>query len=1166
MGDIKFSPEQLKAIELKNSSLMVSAAAGSGKTAVLVERIIRKITEENADIDKLLVVTFTNAAAQGMKKKIKSAIKERLKNDRGNTNLKRQLLLVDKANISTVHSFCLDLIKKYSHLLPKNVPGDFSLLNETEKSLMINQILSEIITDYYEKNDEDFIRLLDCYGSGSNDSKIITTVIGIYNFLVSIPNYHQWVQRSLDLISGKYDFYKSCYAVKLFDFTVSTMRAADAKYDYVLSILEGNGDFSSYYDFFKEEGMYFKNALKKDNLKDLINYIGTINFARLPSSKKSVYTEMAKNIRDTVKEAVKKITEIYSEEIIEINLKNTKDYDIINKLFEIVLVFDEKFKEEKYQSGLLDFNDLEHLTIHLLSDNGSLREEFIPLRDSFFEILVDEYQDTNDVQEMIFSLLKKDNNLFTVGDIKQSIYRFRHANPDLFLNRINLYKNEQCGEIVNLNANYRCHENVVDVVNKIFSFLMSEEISKIDYEENKLIAMGEFPGVDKKKMSSDVKIALMDKDDDEDSYSKEAKIIASSIENMMDDSGFLVDGRRLKYSDITILTRSFNEKTFNLLKELSKYNIPVSYEDKTQFFDTVEIKSFISLLKIVDSPYDDISYISALRNVFSYTDEELLGLRLLNDKKSFYELQIISENKKDKEIIEYIENLRDYARKYDLKSLIVKVYDDTFYVEKQTRFANGSKRKENLERLIDIASEYEEKEYRGLYSFITYIDRIVSERSKISNPKISDNSDTVKVMSIHSSKGLEFPVVILQGMDKKFNRMDFVSDIILSSSLGIGYTCVDTDKGYKYPSVYKNIIAEEEKTELLLEELRILYVALTRAKYKLIMTGCIKKPSKEEWYTKYLNVGVLNGTDISYIDFKGINNYFDMVLPPLLKCKNDDDESEYPENEWININAGGIKIFVYEDVDIKQKEISSFFETEYKELTYEEKIYFDERYNYKYVGSLAKVPKKISVTEAKKILNSEDSVYEHDYSLSIYVPDFKKEARVTSKERGILIHYIFENIDLKLLKDTDNKMKVILDFIENNNYLKDKLTHSDLKKVQAFFESSLGTKMLRAKEVHREKEFLLKVSADKIYKEAESSSLNSEVIVQGIIDCFFVDTKGDIYLIDYKYVSGTEEKIKKEYYYQIELYKDALSKSLSIKKESIKAYIWNVDKEYIIEF
>lgn len=1165
MSDIKFSKEQLKAIELRDTSLMVSAAAGSGKTAVLVERIIRKITEEKQDIDKMLIVTFTNAAAQGMKRKIKTAIRECMKKDPEDENLKRQLLLVDKANISTVHSFCLDLIKKYSHMLSDEVPKDFSLINETEKTLMMNQILTEIISDYYEKNEEDFIKLLDCYGQSSSDSKISALIITIYNFLISIPDYRTWVYKNLDLISGKSDFYKSHFALSLKDYFNNVLKSSYEKYTYLISYIENNQDMAGYYDLLKEERLCFEKGLKIDDLKELINHIGNIEFKKLPSTKKSIYTELCQDVRNSVKKAIGKINEHYSDKIIEIDLKNSKEYGIINKLFEIVLLFDEKFKEEKYQSGYLDFNDLEHLTISLLSENGKLKEEFLYLKDSFNEILVDEYQDTNDVQEAIFTLLKKDNNLFTVGDIKQSIYRFRHANPDLFLERMDDYINCNTGEVVNLNANYRCHQNIVDTVNMIFSFIMSKELSGIDYGSAKLIAKGDFSDFDSKKMSCDVKIAITDKSDEDEDFYKEARVIADSINKLIEDKDIKIEGRSLKYSDITILLRSFNEKSFGLLKELAKYNIPVSYEDKTQFFDTPEIKSFISLLKIIDNPYDDISYISALRNVFLYSDDDLLRLRLLHKKAPFYELNKKSDVKKDKDVLEYLEFLRDYSKKYDLKTLISKVYEDTFYVEHQTGFLGGHKRKENLERLIDIASEYEESEYKGLYSFVNYIDRIVSGKTKIANPKIDDSKDTVKVMSIHSSKGLEFPVVILSGMNKQFNKLDFNSDIVLSSKLGIGYTYVDYEGQYKYPSVYKNIICEDELKELILEEERILYVALTRAQYKLIMTGCVKKPSKAEWFTKFLNVGVMNSDTVTYTDFKSMNSYFDMTLPALLKEKNKNDDGIYTDGEWLSLNDGCIKIYVYDDVDLKANEENYDFSVKDMKISKEQKEDFDEKYLYKYNLGLSNIPKKISVTEARKMLADDDTVYDFNPADSIYVPDFRKEAKISVRERGTLIHYVFENIDLKLLKESDNKMKVILDFISKNNYIKDKLTHYDLKKAEAFFDSYIGIKMLRAKTVEREKEFLVKIPVNEIYKDLGERSEDS-IIVQGIIDCYFVDNKGDIYLIDYKYSREDDEKIKTEYEPQIRLYEKALMKTLNIKAKNIKSFIWNVEKESLIEF
>ncbi len=1164
MSKINFSTEQLQAIDTRGTSLMVSAAAGSGKTAVLVERIIRKIIDGTTDIDKLLIVTFTNAAAAGMKLKIKEAMRKKLKENPQNKNLKKQLLLVDRAHISTVHSFCLDLIKKNLHLLPSEVPGDFSLLDDVEKNLIASQVLSEIMADYYEKNDEDFIALLECYGKGSDDSKVGNLVLKLYSFLISIPEYQKWSDKFLYLISEECDFYTSIYAEALRRQIENILKASIDKYEYVLDIIRGDSDSQVFTDLFEAELKSFKEIISCSKFEDLMDKMNSMSFAKMPGRTKSVYANLAKSARIFVRDAVDDFNKIYTSNIISLNLKDLSTVKILRKLFEIVMLFDKRFKEEKYESGYLDFNDLEHLTIWLLKGEDGLREEFKDLRDSFEEILVDEYQDTNDVQETIFTLLAKGDNLFTVGDVKQSIYRFRNANPSLFIKRTAAYKNLKKGTLIKLNANYRCHENVVDTVNMIFDYIMTEDISGVDYKaDGRLIAQSGKKDILPKKLSTDIKLVLTKRGDDESDFVKEARLIASSINSIVKDKEMVIDGNPLGYKDITVLVRSFNEKTFSLLKELTGLGIPVSYEDKTQFFDTVEIKSFVSFLKILDNPYDDVAYVATLKNIFGYTEDRLLELRLLDEYAGFHQLIRKSENEKDKKVSAYIGELRKFARMYDLKELITKIYDDTFYVELQTCFVNGVKRQENLERLLDIASEFEEGEYKGLYAFVNYIDRIVSEHTKIPNPKISSDSDAVKIMSIHSSKGLEFPVVILQGIHKGFNYEDFKSGIILSADMGIGYDFVNYDGQYKYPTVYKNIITDEEKTQITLEEMRILYVALTRAQHKLIMTGCVSNTSKAEWYEKYENVTLSAPNEISYIDFKNIHSFADMILPPIIAKRAMSEPVDSAENEWMKLNDGRINVYFYNEARYDVSDDGKSYTYEEYKLSAEEKKELDDIYVYTYEGSGEKIPQKISVTEAKRIMNEEEETQHFSASSGIYVPSFRRDAKITSRERGILIHYIFENVSLELLREEDNKMKVLLDLVSQDEFLKDKLTHDDLKKAEGFFESPLGIKLLRAREVYREKEFMLSLSSKEIYKDVKD---DIPVMVQGIIDCYFVDTKGDIYLIDYKYASGGDDEIKKAYQHQIELYRIALSKALKTDKEKIKSYIWNVDKKTCIEF
>lgn len=1164
MSSINFSNEQLSAIEKRNSSLLVSAAAGSGKTAVLVERIIRKITEEKVNINELLVVTFTNAAANGMKEKIKKAIKECIKKDKTNSFLKKQLYLTDSANISTVHAFCMNIIKKYSYLLPENVPVGFTLLTDTEQALIKQQVINELINEYYEKNDEVFEKLSESYSTAKSDEMLIELILYLYSFLISIPDYISWIDKRLDDLKSSEDFYSSDFAKSLYNHIIKILKDGVGKYDYAIEYIDGDELLMPYSEVFKAERTALNDALKKDNLYDVLKAVEALEFENLNKhrAKKGADTTIPKTARNSIRDYIKDIKADYTNSIICAELESGDNIDIIFKLFEIIKEFDVRFKSAKYEKGNLDFNDLEHLVIGLLSDNGKLKEEFYPLRDSFNEIMVDEYQDTNDVQEAIFGLLKKDNNLFTVGDIKQSIYRFRHANPNLFIKRIKAYAEKNEGEVVSLNANYRCHENIINTVNCIFSFIMTENISKIDYKESEmLVCKGDFSNLPEDKLETELKIALCDSESEETIESVESEMIASAIKKMTEDEDFIIEGRRVSYSDIVILVRSFNEKTLTFLNNLKAEGIPAVYEDKTAFFETAEIKNIIALLKVIDNPYDDISLIATLRNIFGYTENMLIDIRLLKERCSFYEAFSLSENKKDKEILDYIKELKNYSLKYELSFLLRKIYDDTFFIERQSAFINGYKRKENSDRLIEIAREYENTEFKGIASFISYVNKIISGKRKLPAPKLTENADAVKIMSIHKSKGLEFPVVILAGMHKPFNKMDLNKNVILNSKIGIGYNVVNLDKQYRYKSVYKKIIEEDEKNELINEELRVLYVALTRAKYKLIMTAGINM--KDEWYLKYTSSLMNSAPELSYIDFLGINCYLDMVMPPLLRHRA---FSEHCGNKWIKDYDFKLDFSLYESEkfgDEDEEETKRNFEI--TPLEPEKISEFEERVGFKYSNPFSKIPKKISVSDLKDVLG-EDYTAKTGARTEIYVPDFRSESSITAAERGTLIHYVFEKIDLDKMRNAENKLSVILEFIDDNQYLKERLTLSDLKKAEAFFESTIGIKMLRAREVWREKDFLIRMNTYELYSGFEGFKDDEKVIVQGIIDCLFVDTKGDVYLIDYKYVNRSEQEIKKTYSYQIKLYKEAVSKIRKIPRESIKAYIWDVNKQTVIDF
>ncbi len=1163
MGKINFSKEQENAISKRGKSLLVSAAAGSGKTAVLVERIIRKIIDEKISINELLVVTFTNAAASGMKEKIKKALKEQIKINKSDSFLRQQLYLTDSANISTVHSFCLNLIKKYSYLLDEKIPASFNLISDTEQALIKEQAVNEVISECYENDDEIFYRLTESYSGGRDDDKLISLILGLYSFLISIPDYRGWIENAIFELGNKDDFYTTPVALMLDKHLRDIMKSAMGKYAYALSYMEGDELIAPYVPVFTEEYLSIKRAYETDGLYNLIECINKISFANLNShrAKSGADKEIPVGIRKHVKDEIVSIKEKYSNEIISAELTALENTDIIIKLFEIIKAFDERYKSIKYEKGVLDFNDLEHITIDLISDKGKLKEDFYPLRDSFNEIMVDEYQDTNDVQETIFNLLKKEDNLFTVGDVKQSIYRFRHANPRLFTERTKSYRENGNGEVISLNANYRCHENIVNTVNCIFNFIMTEKITGIDYEKDgQLICKGSFNDIAEDKLATEIKIARCNSDSEETLESVEAKMISDKIKEMVNDPDFIIEGRPVTYRDIVILVRSFNEKTLNFLNLMKAEGIPAVYDDKTEFFETDEIKNIIALLKITDNPYDDISLISVLRNIFDYSEDRLMDIRLINKKASFYQAFCQSKEPQDLKVLNYLRELKSYSLKYEINLLLEKIFDDTMYREKQIVYINGYKRKENLDRLCEIAREYEDTGFKGISSFVSYVEKIISGKRKLPSPKLNESDDAVRIMSIHKSKGLEFPVVILAGMHKKFNQTDLNNNVILSSKLGVGANIVNIEKKYKYSSVRKNIIAIEEHRELINEEMRVLYVALTRAKYKLIMSASIG--TKTDIYSKFKDALLTSDSGLSYIDYLGFNCYLDMVMPPLFMHRslvlalssnlpvNYDfklDFSTYEAEEKEQEESGIVKVKKIEDIALSDEEF--------------EKI--DKNASYRYVNPLCKIPKKISVSELKDVL-SEGEYYKGSEVRSIYVPEFLGETNITASERGTLIHYIFEKVDLDEIKNSDNKLRVILDFIENNEYLKERLTLTDIKKAEAFFNHPIGIKMLRASKIFREKEFLIRMKASEIYKELENEDGN--IIIQGIIDCLFVDTKGEVYLLDYKYVSKSEEEIRKTYTYQLELYREAVSKMLKVPKDKINTYIWNVRDEYLIDF
>ena len=888
---MKWTNEQRDAIYKKGSNILVAAAAGSGKTAVLVERIIQKILNDGIDIDKLLVVTFTNAAASEMRERVLEAIYKKLDEEPENENLQKQIILLGKSNICTIHSFCLDVIK--NNFFEIDISANFRIGTEEEISLLKQEVLEEVFEKLYEDEDEEFAKLVNTYTGYRGDEPLKEIVLSIHNFMQSAPFPNEWLLEKIGMFEPSEennDFSNSKWGKILIDNLkeeiidgINSLKIVRKKLELVYELEKYKLTIENDIEILKE--FYSKLNSSWD---EAFEYAQNINFKSWPIDRKIVMDlkDESKKTRDAVigkfkykgeKSIIKDVLTYNSEaaynDIYEM-------HEILEILGKVIIEFDNVFKQKKKDRNIIDFNDIEHYALKILvkkDENGNYIPTDVAKRyqEKFEEIAIDEYQDSNQVQEYILKVVSRGNNLFMVGDVKQSIYKFRLACPELFLDKYNRYSldSNECGLKIQLFKNFRSRKNVLDVTNTVFENIMSSNLGdNIEYDENEYLNLGaSYDDIENGTGIAELDIIDLKEDDsiqawkDEDDVEEideslkliekdeiEAKFVAKKIEEIIN-SKIQVQTktgiRDVTYKDIVILLRSTSRLAPIYEKELIKRDIPVFSDGSNEYLDTIEIQTIVNLLRVLNNPIDDISLVSVLRSeIGTFTDNEILEIRLCNRNCSFYESLIESKEKLTGELQEkvkrFLNNLQEWNQESDylsLAELIWKIYTDTGFYNYVGLMPNGSLRQANLKMLFEIAKDYEKTSFRGLFNFIRFIERLKSGNSDMSAAKIiGENENVVRIMSIHKSKGLEFPIVFLSSTSKNINMQDIKSNLLLHQKIGLGPQYINYEKMIEYSTAAKDAIKIVSKEETIAEEMRILYVALTRAKEKLIITGTSK--------------------------------------------------------------------------------------------------------------------------------------------------------------------------------------------------------------------------------------------------------------------------------------------------------------------------------------
>lgn len=1234
MGETKWTDEQLQAINTRGCNLLVAAAAGSGKTAVLVERIIKIVTDKNnpVDIDRLLVVTFTNAAAAEMRERIAAAITKELERNPSSTNLQKQLTLLSRANITTMHSFCLDIIKNNFHTI--DLDPSFRIGDETEGTLLKSEIIDDMFEDLYDKEDKEFLNLVEAYGGSKDDRKLKDIILDLYRFSMSGPWPEKWLKDKAE------------------DFNINTISDLDNTewvqvlkgdinmeidsfinmYHNAIDIISSTEGIESYLDVFNDELSLLINL--KDSLSngltEIYNSVSKISFGRLKSIRKNNVSnpeaqDFVKGIRDQVKKKINGLKEdIFSMSQEEMLYGIKSSYPFIKKLSDITLEFTKRFSDKKRDKNMLDFNDLEHLALKILInyeiDNIEPSKVALKFREFFDEVLVDEYQDSNNVQESIINLVSRKNtdnpNVFMVGDVKQSIYRFRQAKPELFLEKYNTYSKQKgsVNRVIQLYKNFRSRREIINGVNFIFKQVMSNAVGELEYTDDEALNLGaDFKEV--KELDSytggPIELHILDKnekledidlvdEEDIDSINIEARIISKRINELMSDSNkdkFKVldketgEYRQLKYKDIVILLRATKNWAEIFLDELGLEGIPVYADTGSGYFESIEIRTIMSLLKVIDNPLQDVPMIAVLKSPFmGFTAEELGDIRMVNKEKYFYEniIQIINEEnnislelkEKCNRVVNLINKWRDKSLYMPIDEFIWYLYMDTSYYGYVGAMPNGVLRQANLKILFQRAKQYEQTSFKGLFNFINFINKLRKSSGDMGSAKIlGENEDVVRIMSIHKSKGLEFPVVFLAGSGKQFNLMDLNNSILHHDDLGFGPEYVDLEKRISYSTLPKDAIKKKVRLETLSEEMRILYVAFTRAKEKLIITGTVNNIDKT--VEKWINSASIEKENIAASEVLKGKSYLDWVGMAL--CQHKDGEvlreksSEFNDIVKDDLSTWNIKIWSKYDFTVDKKiEVVDEFPVDknlfidFKAETVDKEI--ERRLSYKYkFNELTTLKSNFSVSDLKKN-NYEDIEQNNSENLFseklVIKPRFLQEERgLSGAERGTAMHFVMQKIDydrVDSIKQIKNQLEEMFD--------DELLTEAEFKsinpfKILNFFKSDIGVRLLNVYRkggvIHRELPFYINVKVTEVKDSIPKELENEEVRLQGIIDLFF-EENDEIILIDYKtdYIEkNAEEEMNRKYKVQLDYYTDALERITGKKVVSRYLYLFYLERE-----
>ena len=1192
---MEWSDKQKLAISLQNKNILVAASAGSGKTAVVIERVMEKVIDYKVDIDKILVLTFTNAAAHELKERLHKAFSKKLVAGDRVSFVKKQMKLLKRASITTLDSFCIELVKNNFNVL--GIDPNFKICDNIKSEILKNKAMQSVLESKYE-NTNDLYKVLELFGG--KEENLISTLLRVYTYIQSFPYPFKYLKNAIEMYNEDIlDLSETNFGKIIMDDAVGNLNILLKRTENLREEIAGNDEFVRHVELLDDDILILKKCLNESNKWDTFqNELANSVFKKNLLVKVS-NVELKDKIKDyrnnVLKKEFDKISDSMYENTQNIISDNKVAYEYLLYLYDFLLLFDKEFTKEKKKQNLLEFNDIHHLALELLYKDEKVTKVAKNLQEKYEEVYTDEYQDTDFVQEYILSAVSRENNRFMVGDIKQSIYKFRQARPEIFNKKYETYDNSENDVKIVLDENFRSRKNVIDSINYIFSRIMSKKMGECLYTDVETLKYGAkwYRNYESQDYSTEINIIDINNKKNKEQYEenqddtikeiiemqkfeKEAMYIAKRISELK--NNFKVfdseknEFRDARWNDIVILTRAIKGKGSILEKALKKFSIPAYCDTSTNLFLSDEIRQVIAFLRIIDNPLNDIDMLSIMYSVIgNFSLDELANIKLYKDNKknSVYDSLIIYKNdlelsknmgllKDDKlfekidSFLKLIDKFRNYSRIYNISDVLVKMYKETsiytqYYLDKMCELKIA-----NLNLLIDIARDYEKNNNYTLNSYISYIDNLMKLENSNGEAKIiGESEDVVRIMTIHKSKGLEFPIVVLCDTTSEYNEKELSNVVVMHQDLGIGINVVNEDYGITYPSVIKQAIKNISKRELRSEALRVLYVAFTRAKEKLIVFSSLEN------YEKY--------------NEKQFVIYNESAIEPMIVSQNN--------SYFANINmalkdlSSNEKIFEIRKIEANIEELAldvSSIQNESQENKFSiiEKIKFNEndevlplnnfKFKYEFEDDVNS-SSRVSVSELKEesikdMEVNKNSLFSKDTSEKYKLPSefFDKSKHYTSLRKGTLIHFILQILDFNQI-DSKESLKEYIEKMQVKNVInKEDTKYINVNKIYNFLNSKIGKDVKNAKIVKKEEEFVLK------------NTIYSNSTIQGVIDLYYVDDNDNAYLIDFK----TDKSIDRNYYIekyklQLDIYANAIEKLT--KYNVAKKYIYSFELEDVIE-